>query len=315
MYYQNEPISAKAILELDFDKMQKDADDGLAAAQRLLKALGADEELSKVAINRILLTINSDIENQMPEQENRILRFNHLNQEVHLYSHRATNHDLEDLLHSSPFMNSQSARDLRDAIVQIVSSAAKNIYCVENFKSINQDEINFYAIQAKASHKARRVLGEISRYNSQAMSLTAGTEAKIEWDHSNGNNPSFSITLKNNWNDAVSENNLSVVKMNNGKAAFVLDAEKVEVPDEFKEELEAYKLKVVHTKIKRGRNVYHWQSQWTNESVIVEDVYFCRELKDTKDYNLHKAVGSTLGRAIGTYNRRVRKEMFDMMGV
>ena len=147
------------------------------------------------------------------------------------------------------------------------------------------------------------------------INLTAIEKAQLQDPKVNnfyGNNTrDVSVIIKKDWYETVKQKELTSIELNNGKVAAVLEAE--EVNHKTKEDtVDLFKLKVLYVKVPNNIQLWRNNSKENFEKCIfVEDLYFAKDTTDTTRF----ATGTTPGRAIGTLNRRAKKDMFDLMGI
>jgi len=147
------------------------------------------------------------------------------------------------------------------------------------------------------------------------INLTAIEKAKLQDPKVNSfhvnNTRDVSVIIKKDWYETVKQRELTSIELNNGKVAAVLEAE--EVNHKTKEDtVDLFKLKVLYVKVPNNIQLWRNSSKENFEKCIfVEDLYFAKDTTDTTRF----ATGTTPGRAIGTLNRRAKKDMFDLMGI
>lgn len=119
------------------------------------------------------------------------------------------------------------------------------------------------------------------------------------------------VFVNKDWHSTVYEKGLASIDLNNGKIAAVLKAEPATHKTK-EDHVDLYKLKVFYVKVPLDIQLWRNHSKDMFEKCVhSEELYYAKDTTDTKRF----ATGTTAGRAIGTLNRRAKKEMFDLMGL
>jgi len=198
-----------------------------------------------------------------------------------------------------------------------------------DFASIDKQamdlEVSLKQFQNILAHVDRSSTGDYS-YRSNSIAKY-GTETSVvvglsEYEKEKLKDPNYTgfanksdreivYTIKHDWNEKVFKNNLQYINLNSGKIAAVLDAE----PETYKaqdEETNLWKLTVAYVKV--PREICLWRSATQEEfqkCIHFEELFYAEDKYDSE----RCATGTTAGRAIGTLNRRAKKEMFNLMGL
>ena len=185
-------------------------------------------------------------------------------------------------------------------------------------------EVSLKEFQSVLGHVERSSTGDfcyrsnsIAKYGTEADVTIGFTEREkaLKLDpKANGyysNDREIIYTIKIDWHKKVFEQGLRYVNLNNGKIAAVLDADPATHKTQ-EEDVNLWKLKVAYIKV--PKDVYLWRNaskENFEKCVHVEELFYAQDKNDLERF----ATGTTAGRAIGTLNRRSKKEMFELMGL
>jgi hypothetical protein len=128
--------------------------------------------------------------------------------------------------------------------------------------------------------------------------------------HYGSNNRDIKFIIKKDWFETVQKNDLASIQLNNGKIAAVLESEEASHKDK-EENTNLWKLKVAYVKVPAKVCLWRHNTKEDYEKCIhIEELFYAIDKEGER-----KATGTTPGRAIGTLNRRAKKEMFELMGL
>ena len=176
---------------------------------------------------------------------------------------------------------------------------------IDLLSDITEDEINLAAAKAAIKRAVKVIDGKWNwRCTIQySPGDYGGIEIKEEELYATKVKGVLNFNYSLDYLNNVVANELSVVLINGDKQAVTLAAEPLKVDDG-----ELFKLKVFYTKV--PRNVTTWSLSPGDFKKVcnVEEIYYARN-------GDHFASGNTAARALSTLGRRMRKDMFDIMGI
>jgi len=176
---------------------------------------------------------------------------------------------------------------------------------IDLLSDVTEDEINLSAAKASIKRAVKIIDG---KWNWRCTidyleGEYGGVEIKEEELYSVKVRGVLNFNYSLNYLNDVVANDLSVVLLNGDKAAVTLAAEPLEVADG-----ELFKLKVFYSKVPRDVTTWSLSPGDFKKICHVEEIYYARNGE-------HFASGNTAARALSTLGRRMRKDMFDIMGI